>query len=494
MTTATTTDQRRMFLEAIDKLLSRTRPALEYLESSLEGTAKRKHSDVQTPLGRYGEDVLDVIGELKGVDVEMFFWQPVNKTDVDLTYWDIVSTPMDFSTVEHKIRSGQYKSFIEMYADLYRIFRNVEVYHPSTSHVAQVSNKVSKNLSSSISSKIDIYKNVPGLAEPLKQFIDAKDPMKTLNEIVLKMHAEEDLRKRLAGEVPVMSKEYGDLLTDKLERVMEHPQLSYEQHARLEAIFDLDPSIDTENIIVSNFPAMLQWKLWYTLDEWIPVLGIDMSKPKEVNQELPSPQQFVKAEPVKDMISSPMLGSDIEDGKVLSWDAALAIMGGGEKEGVEEDSFGVFQAEVQRKREDVDAARERVEREKAAAAEAERAKELQEQAEMETHIIQQRAVLHEEFSGAQIHTENALNKVLNTWRTDGVGIDSFNHDPQNALTSPSPLYAPSPAYNTHAAIPSPTSHPVQTSLDLPAGCLIDSPSYGDELRAGLTPTSPQLGR
>ncbi|KDR75180.1 hypothetical protein GALMADRAFT_69959 [Galerina marginata CBS 339.88] len=64
------------------------------------------------------------------------FLKPVSYDDVP-DYFDIVKHPMDFSTIQHKISTGQYKTFDAFVDDVQLVFDNCRLYNPETTIYAK---------------------------------------------------------------------------------------------------------------------------------------------------------------------------------------------------------------------------------------------------------------------------------------------------------------------------------------------------------------------
>ncbi|ETW85228.1 hypothetical protein HETIRDRAFT_438210 [Heterobasidion irregulare TC 32-1] len=57
------------------------------------------------------------------------FKEPVNAQEVP-DYYDVIQNPMDFSTMEHKLETGQYQDLDAFIADAQLVFDNAKVYNP----------------------------------------------------------------------------------------------------------------------------------------------------------------------------------------------------------------------------------------------------------------------------------------------------------------------------------------------------------------------------
>ncbi|PPQ89713.1 hypothetical protein CVT25_014114 [Psilocybe cyanescens] len=64
------------------------------------------------------------------------FRKPVDTTDV-ADYFDIIKHPMDFSTIQHKISTNQYKSFEGFQEDVQLVFDNCRLYNPENTIYAK---------------------------------------------------------------------------------------------------------------------------------------------------------------------------------------------------------------------------------------------------------------------------------------------------------------------------------------------------------------------
>ncbi|KAJ3513715.1 hypothetical protein NLJ89_g2796 [Agrocybe chaxingu] len=76
--------------------------------------------------------ISELVAEPKG----WAFLQPVDVSDVG-DYYDIVKHPMDFSTIQHKISTNQYKTFEIFVDDVQLVFDNCRLYNPETSIYAK---------------------------------------------------------------------------------------------------------------------------------------------------------------------------------------------------------------------------------------------------------------------------------------------------------------------------------------------------------------------
>ncbi|CAA7261715.1 unnamed protein product [Cyclocybe aegerita] len=77
-----------------------------------------------------------LINELVAEPKGWAFLQPVDVSDVG-DYYDIVKHPMDFSTIQHKISTNQYKTFEIFVDDVQLVFDNCRLYNPETSIYAK---------------------------------------------------------------------------------------------------------------------------------------------------------------------------------------------------------------------------------------------------------------------------------------------------------------------------------------------------------------------
>ncbi|RDB25273.1 Histone acetyltransferase gcn5 [Hypsizygus marmoreus] len=73
------------------------------------------------------------------------FLQPVKTEDV-ADYYDVITNPMDFSTMEHKLDTNQYPTIDSFLADAQLVFDNCRTYNPETSIWARNATKVEKFL------------------------------------------------------------------------------------------------------------------------------------------------------------------------------------------------------------------------------------------------------------------------------------------------------------------------------------------------------------
>ncbi|KAF9482179.1 Bromodomain-containing protein [Pholiota conissans] len=64
------------------------------------------------------------------------FLKPVDTTEL-LDYFDVIKHPMDFSTIQHKIRSNQYKTFDNFVDDVQLVFDNCRLYNPEATIYAK---------------------------------------------------------------------------------------------------------------------------------------------------------------------------------------------------------------------------------------------------------------------------------------------------------------------------------------------------------------------
>jgi len=86
-----------------------------------------------------------ILTELQGHPQAWAFLVPVNAEEV-ADYYSVIKNPMDFSTMEHKLDSGQYGSVDSFVADAQLVFRNCRAYNPEGSIYAKNATKLEKVL------------------------------------------------------------------------------------------------------------------------------------------------------------------------------------------------------------------------------------------------------------------------------------------------------------------------------------------------------------
>ncbi|KAG6880207.1 hypothetical protein C0992_003871 [Termitomyces sp. T32_za158] len=70
-----------------------------------------------------------ILRELQGHPQAWAFLQPVKAEEVP-DYYDVIPSPMDFSTMEHKLETNQYPSIEAFLADAQLVFDNCKIYNP----------------------------------------------------------------------------------------------------------------------------------------------------------------------------------------------------------------------------------------------------------------------------------------------------------------------------------------------------------------------------
>lgn len=82
---------------------------------------------------------LEILDELLNHPISRVFSEPVDPVaDEAPDYFDIIKTPMDFSTVRKKLDERQYKSFHEFQQDVHLIFSNAIKYNGKYSLIASM--------------------------------------------------------------------------------------------------------------------------------------------------------------------------------------------------------------------------------------------------------------------------------------------------------------------------------------------------------------------
>ncbi|TFY76343.1 hypothetical protein EWM64_g7667 [Hericium alpestre] len=86
-----------------------------------------------------------ILAELQSHPSAWPFMQPVNKNEV-LDYYDVIAQPMDLSTMEHKLETGQYAGLDAFLGDAQLVFDNCRFYNQEGSIYWKNANKVEKHM------------------------------------------------------------------------------------------------------------------------------------------------------------------------------------------------------------------------------------------------------------------------------------------------------------------------------------------------------------
>ncbi|XP_030041890.1 tyrosine-protein kinase BAZ1B [Microcaecilia unicolor] len=116
------------------------------------------------------------------------FREPVTTEEAE-DYFDIISNPMDFHTMQRKCSCGSYRSVQEFLADLKQIFFNAELYNQNGSHVLSCLQKTEQCL-------VDmLHKHLPGHSYQRRK----RKPQTYTEEEVLEVHSDPEAAKDSKG-------------------------------------------------------------------------------------------------------------------------------------------------------------------------------------------------------------------------------------------------------------------------------------------------------
>ncbi|EGN99866.1 hypothetical protein SERLA73DRAFT_180117 [Serpula lacrymans var. lacrymans S7.3] len=88
--------------------------------------------------------------DLQGHPLSWAFLQPVNGEEV-VDYYDVITKPMDFSTMEHKLETNQYSTMDAFVKDAILVFDNCRLYNPESSIYAKNATKMEKFMKEQLS-------------------------------------------------------------------------------------------------------------------------------------------------------------------------------------------------------------------------------------------------------------------------------------------------------------------------------------------------------
>ncbi|KAA1474031.1 Bromodomain-containing protein [Dentipellis sp. KUC8613] len=86
-----------------------------------------------------------ILSELQNNPSAWPFMQPVNASEVP-DYYEIIKSPMDFSTMEHKLENGQYPDLDAFLADARLVFDNCRLFNQEDSIYWKNANKIEKHM------------------------------------------------------------------------------------------------------------------------------------------------------------------------------------------------------------------------------------------------------------------------------------------------------------------------------------------------------------
>lgn len=122
----------------------------------------------------------DLIGKLKKHNCVGPFLFPVDVKGLGLyDYYDYVSEPMDLSTVEKKLKNGEYSAMQDFYSDVKKIWSNAQAYNAEGSAI--------HNMTLKISSYFDrIYREVEDV-QPTDKVKDLEEKVKNLTKVLTEL-------------------------------------------------------------------------------------------------------------------------------------------------------------------------------------------------------------------------------------------------------------------------------------------------------------------